>query len=489
MDRRADYYVFGTIKTAHTTVENILCQVFLPERMDDKPKMSFHPTKEQYGKIVGYFHGSFSAENTIMEGKKDVSIIAPIVYFTNAQRKLWGDRLVEYSLDGEPQDLMIKKHLDTDDGEENISIDFFLSPNDLISPVIIETADSFGNIEMEKSCYIKMPIDKNTMLTFDKCFAHCYGENGECLRRSYFVARVNITEWNKTEEKINEILLPIIDDILLIAGIGARMRTGCLGWKTKVRDSNVEYFRGNYSFPTGYKELTLDQGLVSKGEFQKFISECYKNFTPYSNKEALRKAMYALIPSNKRTLEEDYLAIFSGLEALLLDYRRKNQMEYVVEPDTWRTKIKPQVKDNLSTTLKHIDAVSLTDEQRWRMYQKLDELNRISLQTGWGEFCTAYKIEIKDLWPVFKNEDTIGLAEIRNWLIHGEPIPKEAYSALGIARNCLKWTLERAVVSILGFPVCATEVNPDFLKGYAGEYLGELPIHQKAITEALYLRG
>lgn len=106
----------------------------------------------------------------------------------------------------------------------------------------------------------------------------------------------------------------------------------------------------------------------------------------------------------------------------------------------------------------------LEKTQRQSIYSKLGELNRISLREAFDMFCTAYHIDLADLWPVFGNKEIAGLVEIRNKLIHGDPFPFELYSGLVTAKFHLEVILERMLLRVLGWNINNSKVNPAYIE-------------------------
>jgi hypothetical protein len=56
------------------------------------------------------------------------------------------------------------------------------------------------------------------------------------------------------------------------------------------------------------------------------------------------------------------------------------------------------------------------------------------------------------------------MSDIRNKLTHGDKFPNEFNNALSVAKENLRFMLERILIKILGYSVDKTEVAPAFLK-------------------------
>lgn len=339
-----------------------------------------------------------------------------------------------------------------------------------------------GSIKVEKSHHLEIAFYENEKLILDKDYKTRKTEGKERLQWSYLVAKIHISDPTFSIEQINELFLSKVDDFLLIASLATSIRTACIGWEASKGKTSISYYRGSLTFPTGMKQEILDQGLIPKRDLQEFISHSYDAFLHYENKAVLRGAIYSLVPGNERSLETSFLSLFAGLEMLLLDYRRGKNLEFNIEPDLWKN-VKQKIQKEFKKVCKENGGLEIAGNQRKNIYEKLDELNRISLRTVWEDFCQTYKVEVKDLWPLFTQDGIVGLSNIRNWLIHGEPIPEDCFGALMIACENLKWILERVIVTLLGWEVSRTEVDPQFLKRYADALLNDMSNEQKQITK------
>ncbi len=106
---------------------------------------------------------------------------------------------------------------------------------------------------------------------------------------------------------------------------------------------------------------------------------------------------------------------------------------------------------------------SIESKNRASIYSKLGELNRISLREAYDLFCKEYDIELNDLWPLFSQDDIVGLVDVRNRIIHGDPFPREVFGSLIIANEHLKYILERVILRVLNWDVKDSKVHINFL--------------------------
>jgi hypothetical protein len=258
-------------------------------------------------------------------------------------------------------------------------------------------------------------------------------------------------------------LLPLIDDFLLIVSLASRTRTACIGWEAIDSRCITSYYRGEFAFPTGDSEPSYHDGLVRGNDFRDFVTTVYGTFRTQPDRDPIRGAIHALVPGKRHSLERTFLSLFAALEMLLLDFRRRNGLEFIMSEEEWKV-----LKASCRKFIKEQTRATIDKCRRSLIYSKLDELNRVPLRVVLEAFCRQYRIELADLWPLFAEaKGKIGLTDIRNMIIHGEPLGDRYMDALWVATEHLKWTVERIVVGLLNWPAERTEVSPIFLRSVA----------------------
>jgi hypothetical protein len=105
-------------------------------------------------------------------------------------------------------------------------------------------------------------------------------------------------------------------------------------------------------------------------------------------------------------------------------------------------------------------------EKRKLLYEKIQELSRVSFGTAFKSFCEFYQIDLSDLWPIGGEEVSTSLTKIRNKIIHGGRFEREEYNAVICALSHLKWTLERCILRVLDWDVERSKVRSLFLNNY-----------------------
>jgi hypothetical protein len=480
LSREADLLVKATLIVKGASINDVPCKIYLPERTHEKPYVVFKPSREDETKIMSSHEGSLRAAIYGFDKELETTVEAPEVYFSRSLTKLWGDGISDTTIPGEPQDLHIIRHLRHDEGKEGTEIVFWISPNKFLTPIMRCSNSYTGEIKYELLKGLEFTINNNVKLVFEQHFASKTMRNRDLLQWSFLVACAKVNVPAADVETLKSSILYDIDDFLLLASFAARVRTACLGWVAIDKNSHATFYRGNYTFPESDDEKSRDDGVIDIQDFERFMEVCYSIFLRYDNKIALRNALYSAIPYNPSTIELSFLHMFAGLETLILEFRRKERLEFVLPEKDWLALCK-----YLQVCMKQSTEPKLGREQRASIYRKLGELNRVSLREAFDVFCQKYSIDLADLWPVFGEKGAVGLVDIRNRLIHGDPFPRDLLEALVVAKEHLKYVLERTIVRILGWDVGETKVRPTYLAMYF-LVIKELPSEMARLSKYIY---
>lgn len=473
-----DYLVRATVTVEGSQIEGIPCKVFLPERIEQKPYIVFKPSMEEFFQITKSYKCELNAIISGFDKSKEVTIESPEVYFSGSSIRNWGGDLSEYNIPGEPQDLHVIRHLKGSRDEKDTEVVLWISPNKLLTPFTSRSSSYTGELKYKRVRNVEFLMRGKNHLAFEQHFRSKTTENGDLVQWSFLVAclKTKISADNAT--RLKQSILPDIDDFLLIASFGSRYRTACLGWHSGDQNSYTKFYRGNYSFPKFSEDQDIDSGLVAPEDFEDFVHICYSEFLKFENKLALRDAINSLLPLQSNTLETSFLKLFSGLEALVLNFRRSNDLEFVLQQNEWSS-----LKKYIKKCIKRSTQPTLQPEQRASLYRKLDELNRVSLREAFNLFCEQYSIELWDLWPVFSNDEYVGLVEIRNRLSHGDSMTRDTISALVVAKQHLQFILERIIVVVLKWDIEKTKVRPSYLREHMTA-IQNMPAERKKISAA-----
>ena len=447
----------ATISSGDLIVPDIPCIIYRPQIPGKKPYIEFRPDQTQYAKLCPLPKGTLSLETA--DTGVATSIQADSVWFSEHKPPAWNKGFLEASILGRPEELIITKRFLKKTSQRKTSITCWISPNSMLNPVQSRTISNDGCIEVENIAICKMTLKNNEPLSFEKQYDVQEQDGKKTILTSYLVAKTKSTIAAAAVEKIKNDVLSDIEDVLLLASLAARTRTACLGWMAIDSKVSVECYWGYLSVPSGKSDYNLDQGLVCEQNFESFIVDCYRSFQEYSDQEWLRNAIYPLVSLHKISMEPQFLSLYAGLESILLHFQRKNKLECVLSSSKWQV-----LKKELTKWIHDYTKDPLEKEQREFMYANLEELNHVPIRKVYERFNNEYSVNCADLWPVFDVCGKVSLSMIRNFLIHGAPLPGKCHRAFGVALIHLRWTLERTIISILGWPVEKTEVDAGYLK-------------------------
>lgn len=480
LGREENHLVKATMIVNGNEITNVPCKIFLPERIQEKPWVVLKPSKEDAYRIMASNKGVLRGSVCGFDKEKELTIEAPEVYFSGSSTKHWGDGISDSTILGEPQDLHIIHHLRANENDQQTQIVFWISPNRFLTPFMSSTSSYTGDLKYERVRNVEFVIKNEVRLVFDEHFRSKTADNGDFIQWSFLVACAELDVLADDVATLKKNVLPDVDDFLLIASFAARQRTACLGWTSVDKNSYATFYRGNYVFPDFDSDDSLNNGLIDIKEFERFMQTCYPAFLGFENKLAIRNALYSAVPSQSRTLEATFLRIFAGLEALVLDFRRREDHEFVVPKSNWTS-----LRKYLQKCIKNSTEPKLNSEQRASMYCKLDELNRVSLQEAFVLFCKKYSIDLADLWPIFGENNLAGLVDIRNKLIHGDPFPHDMFGSLVVAKEHLVYILERVLTRIFKWDIAETKINPDYLRTHM-LVIKDMPLERTKLSEYLY---
>ncbi len=460
LNRKANYLVKAHLNVNGSEIDGVLCKIYLPERTSQKPYIIFKPSNEEFHIITQSYKGILKSKVYNSDNSLSTSYDAPTIYFVNPELHTWGTGLSESTIYGEPQNLHIVNYSAATERSEQSQITFWISRNTHLIPWAAPS-NIPKHILTRKRDDMQFNILDGVDLKFGLRSNSKILENGDELRWSYQVA---YTEVNCNAEDVSFIensILPSVDDFLLIASLVSRKRTICMGWDGSDKKADTRFYRGDYAFvEDNSKDEVYGNDLIDPQHFRSFMCDCYSQFRESESKDSIRHAIYAAVPLEKDTIELSFLNMFAGLETLVSDFRRKENYEYVI-PDlrTWT-----QLKKYLRNCIKGSVSPKLEKFQRNSIYQKMDELNRISFREAYDSFCDRYKIDVSDLWPLYGERGAAGLVDIRNRFIHGNPFPHDLMKSIVIAKEHLKYILERSLLSVLGWDIDRTKLKPTILK-------------------------
>jgi hypothetical protein len=239
------------------------------------------------------------------------------------------------------------------------------------------------------------------------------------------------------------------DDLALILSFAARRRVGAEGL-----DEEAAAGSDDDAAPV----------LIEADDLGEFVRSAADALAASGREEVLRRALAFMRPVPGETIERSFLALFSALESTLTFARGDDEYEIIPREEF------ASLERELKSWLKRQPALAEDAERRALMYEKTRELNRLPFSRVFERFCERRGVELSDLWPLVGRLDEWPLLEIRHRLVHGDPLARRPDHALECAAQHLRWTTERMLLAVLGWPVERSNVSPERLASTREEY-------------------
>ncbi|MDD2902200.1 MAG: hypothetical protein PHU44_07165 [Syntrophales bacterium] len=458
-NKKPTYKLLTTLKINKLSVDNVLCEVYLPERSVGSIELIFFIPPDQL-KLIGYpFKFSMRGEIRSFEEKTITIIRADEVYSVKQPTRYWGCDIKETILLGKPRDLTVIELLKVNsenDSKELSRGSFWLTPSKMLTPFKLEEFSYTGHVTVKTVREIKFTLANGVELNFDTHYKYKNIEHGETLVFSELVAEF------ETERKLEDIksIVTFLDDYLLLVSFAERKPCICVGWMAQNFSNLISYYRRDITIPKNHYYNHRDT-LIDIQYFDDFIKTVHDNYFKINqNRDLLTLSIYKAIDHSEGALEASFMTLFSAIENIVLFFRRNYQLEYSLPPEHWNN-FKTYLKDYIKNYLK--DKLKLEAQKRKFIYEKIEELNRIPFASVFKEFCSIYSINLEDLWPLTDTNKGISLTNIRNKIVHGESFNPIQFRALMAAHQHLKWILERLILSFLGWPIEKSNVSIDYL--------------------------
>lgn len=168
--------------------------------------------------------------------------------------------------------------------------------------------------------------------------------------------------------------------------------------------------------------------------------------------------MHYTCASRTRTNGREFVAsLFSAVDSLVLWFRRQHDLEFAVDASEWA-----RLKPDLIALLKAHPVFTTNPERKRRVdlvRGNLNALQRVPFSTAFSKFCSHFDVPNDDLWPMASIHADVGLADIRNRVVHGSTFDRRQFNALAVAGDHLQWLLERMLLRVLGWPIDRSNVS------------------------------
>jgi len=447
--------------------KDVPCEVFLPAKSTDNVVLHFYPEPNTPPSPFPW-RFSICGEIRSFDGVIQTLLEAKTVYRRQEKTRHWAHNVVQRTVVGEPIDLKITDfiHREPSANRENrLRGCYWISPCQMLLRPKFITRSYTGAITVSSGKPKRVLLANGIKVRFDQRFRHRDDPNGGMVALEEQVAEFDVDA--SFDKRVED--LAVIDDFLMLVSFAARQRCVCAGWRIARDDRVTTLYRRDVTIPAVKQGYSFDDALVDFAHTKEFIKQTYRRYLRIDEPERglLRRAIHGAIGQEKHTLESSWLTLFSALESALRFYQTVSPSSGgVLKPADWKSlssRLDACVSDFAESRKKKSKVLwkSRIDQMR----KNLGSLNRPPLSSAFDQMCKHYRIDLNDLWPISRGgKGQSSLYGIRNKLVHGQVFP---YAQQGVAligaREHLRWTLERVLLSILGWPVEQSRVSPRFL--------------------------
>jgi hypothetical protein len=457
-----------SIPNVRNTIPNVRCKVYLPERLTDPVRLTFHFDKEmaRLFQWLNLWKFSIEGERNPEPGFR-TKISAKNVYSMDMTITHWSPELAEAVLVAEPTDLKIEHFRPGEDSQVSSKSHgrFWLTPNKLLTPAQILNHSYTGDVKIETVWHLEFTLQNGLPISFVNRYHHKKNANGEYVSFADLVADFK-KEGEPNNSAIADESLQPLDVFLRLASLAARQRSACLGYDIlSTSGYSVKLFRRNVSIPVLRKDQ--DDVLIDQQHFESFLKTAYDSLLQLDSAGLIKQAIDYALPRERDTVESSFLALYSALETLVLYFRKGHRLETVFaadEEEQWKG-----LERDLRQWLKNHSLLTDKKDKRKLLYENLPALKRVSFSTAFIKCRDSYGVKLDDLWPVLGSSEGWSLSTIRNKLVHGEHFAQRL-GALGTAKEHLRWTVERFLLTILNWTVSESNVSADYLTNHSTAY-------------------
>jgi hypothetical protein len=203
--------------------------------------------------------------------------------------------------------------------------------------------------------------------------------------------------------------------------------------------------------------------LIDASDVDEFMSIAAISRSDELN-DILNRAINFALPSPQQSVEVAFISLSAALESVLTFFRRQDEYEILGANEF------SELERDLKKWLKQQKVLAGETTKRKLIYEKFRELNRFPFSHVFDRFCEHYSLDLSDLWPVTGKHADWPLTEIRHRLVHGDPFNSRPAEAMACAEAHLRWTVERMLLSVPGWPVERSNVSPNYLRRTSREH-------------------
>jgi hypothetical protein len=420
--------------------EDMHVSVFAPDTQDVNSVFSLDPMT-----LKSEIYQTPPIFNVIASGVHIKHVHAPIEMRKASGTTIELLHIAEIKIDSKISSAQAPSESTSDETIKNLS--FYLSDLKFATPVASIIPNYLGSRQVDiKKIYVVKCSDNygcSGEFRFEKHYSSWrkHGPNKEIVSSQ----RVLVWQGNDSTKAIDiPNLLKLADDVCLLLSLAAKHRVMVLDYHYSTPHRRFQHYRSPLKRNRIEREETGHDALIPLVEFEVFMQTALTAWEKLSDedRDRLRLAIVSLHPLTDFSSQRNYLAMFAALEGLVGLYRENivSELEH-----TW--------KDVESSISECIDSQpSLNLEAKEFLKKNLFALKQgKKLKDRMKGFFRSLNVYVDDLWPIFGEGKLPDLYWIRNALAHGRHFNDERFGVFLIAEEHMCLTLERVVLSILGF--------------------------------------
>lgn len=459
-------------------IDGVRCEVFLPNDQRDSLQLYLRSDRK-YDQWPIQF--SVKGEVTGFDGKPELRIEADTVYFKDGCTTYWSKDEPDTVIVGDPLNLTITRYFrgsTTDKASGNVHGYFTIQPSTAINVKKSLQISYTGDIKARKTTEFAITLYPDIELVFESYYKYPEDTGDNVVGIPELIARFDVhpDSFNKLVE------FKEIDDLLALVSFANKQRCMCTGWFASHPSTETSYFRNDVVPCQSSRDRSHYEKLIDQANFQPFVKTAYAKMIglDVERRSLLRRAIDCAIHKRDETLESFFISLYSGIESLVIYHKKEYPLSNTIFCRSEWKDFEKGYKALVEKTFPGDEGTKIF-QRKQKLLHKLGSINSHPMGNAFGRMLIDYQVDLSDLWPLYETDTKHkDLSWIRNQLVHGRVFERTQASALVAAGEHLRWTLERLLLSILGWPAEKSHASKDFLAHIMANYC-DLDKHRSAL--------
>ena len=419
---------------------SVPCKIFLPKTILEKPQVYIYPERQQFNILPRIMH-TCHLTATIGE-PPEIEILCKDTHISGGSMRHWEDGLEEGYLKVYPTILyIINYHKNHGEG----TVLFRLTPSLHLSPWDSREYHFEGEAKIRHGKRFRFKLKDDFNIIFLNHYKWQEIENKRIITFSELVAEAKLKR-HENEDDIED-YLSIFDDFLLLVSFAEGQRCMIPQLNISLPEKFIDIYRLDRSLPHISSKHNFNDFIIDTKHLEEFLTNAWKIFNKSNQYELIKAALEINTNDVQKTMESEFLSLFSSVETLILAFRLENKREYIVkDPSDWKA-----FNNKLKEFVKSYDLFKENKDEKALIYQNISGLNRVPLQYAFKKFVSQKNLDFNDLWPFSNDQGDWSLTTIRNRLVHGYRLDERYIDSFGQALRNLDYYAKRLLLTSLGW--------------------------------------